>query len=323
MSPLALAVAGGGGLLLLGAGSVVAVRWRVLEKEIQPRLRLAAAPLAGPATAEELATDEESIFRPQQGRSWLSWLWNLIEQRYPLIQARRSFPASVGCGLATAAGAWLSLWFLRVPPGWWTMPAAAAAGAAGIWYALSWFQARQTTLFIQHLPESVDQIVRLSGAGVPALEAIGEVVEDSPAPVGPVLGTVRDRLLAGLDSDTALGTVAARVRIPEFTMFAAVIRLQRRSGGGITAAFSNLARTLRERRSATLKAHAATAQTRLTLLVLAIMPVTVLIAQNFIAPQSIEILFGTEKGTVLLRWGAGLIVAGILIARGIAARGMR
>ena len=103
-------------------------------------------------------------------------------------------------------------------------------------------------------------------------------------------------------------------------MFAAVIRLQRRSGGGISTAFSNLSVTLRERRKTALKAHASTAQTRLTLLVLTLMPVLVLLAQKFIAPASVEILFGTEQGTTLLQWGTGLIVTGILVARAIAAR---
>ena len=134
---------------------------------------------------------------------------------------------------------------------------------------------------------------------------------------------MRDGLLAGLDADIALRMACDRVRIAEFTLFAAVIRLQRRAGGGISGAFSNLAETLRERRKTALKAHASTAQTRLTLLVLMLMPVLVLVSQKFIAPQSVEILFGTEQGTTLLRWGTGLIVAGLLVARSIAARAMR
>ena len=53
------------------------------------------------------------------------------------------------------------------------------------------------------------------------------------------------------------------------------------------------------------------------------MPVFVLIGQKFTAPESVEILFGTEQGTTLLRVGTGLIVAGLLVARTLAARGMR
>ena len=322
MSPLVLAIAGGGGLLVLGAGAVVAVRWRALDRALRPRLRLVAAPLAG-FGGEVLATGEESIFRPQRKRTAFSWLLDRVERRYPLIDAGRSVFIAIGCGLAAAAGGWFSLWFLRVPAGWWNFPVAAGAGVGGILYVLAWLQAKQTALFVRHFPEVVDQVVRLAGAGVPALEAIGEVADDAPPPVGPVLVQVRDRLFAGLDADTALRTVAARVRIPEFTMFAAVIRLQRSAGGGISDAFSNLAKTLRERRKTTLKAHASTAQTRLTLLVLTLMPVVVLVGQKFVAPQSVEILFDPERGATLLRWGVGLVVAGLLVARIIALRGTR
>ena len=50
------------------------------------------------------------------------------------------------------------------------------------------------------------------------------------------------------------------------------------------------------------------------------MPVLVLIGQKFVAPKSIEMLFGTEQGNTLLHWGVGLIVAGLLTAKFIASR---
>ena len=49
------------------------------------------------------------------------------------------------------------------------------------------------------------------------------------------------------------------------------------------------------------------------------MPIAVLIAQKFTAPSSVEMLFGTDRGAVLLQVGTGLIVTGILIARSLAA----
>ena len=183
------------------------------------------------------------------------------------------------------------------------------------------FQARLATEFARQFPEIIDQIVRLSGAGVPALEAIAVVAEDARPPVQPILRDVCDALAAGLDADTALRMVSARVRLAEFAMFAAVIRLQRRSGGGDLGARSPTSpHALRERRGTALKARSSTAQTRLTLLVLTVMPVFVLIAQKFISPESVDILFDPEQGGGLLHWGVGLIVAGLLVARTMATR---
>ena len=324
MSPvvLALAAAAAVALVLAGAGAAALAWRRRRDAGLRHRLRRAAAPLAGPAAAERAAS-EESIFRPVESRTWTSGLRDRIEARYPLLEARRALPAAVVAALAGAVGAWFSMWFLQVPAGWWTLPAGALAAAGAAWYALRWLQARQVAEFIRQFPEVVDQVVRLAGAGVPPLEAIASVADDAPKPVGPIVGNVRDGLLAGLDTDTTLRLACDRVRIGEFTLFAAVLRLQRQAGGGISAAFRNLSETLRERRRTALKAHASTAQTRLTLIVLAAMPVVVLVAQRFTAPQSIEILFGTEQGVTLLRWGVALIVVGILAARAIAARATR
>lgn len=324
MSPLVLALAAAGGvaLLVLAAGGAAFAWTRTRDRALRPRLERAAVPLAGPGAARN-GVDEESIFRPVANRTWLSGLAERVESRYPLLDARRALPTAMVAGLAGAAGSWFSMWFLKVPPGWWTIPVVGVAGAGAAWYALKRLQARRLAEFIQHFPEIVDQIVRLAGAGVPALEALGAVADDARKPVGPILGNVRDGLLAGLDADTTLRLACDRVRIGEFTLFAAVIRLQRRAGGGLSTAFANLSETLRERRRTALKSHASTAQTRLTLLVLTCMPILVVTAQKFMLPQSVDILFGTEQGTTLLRWGVGLIVTGLLVARGLSARATR
>ena len=320
---LALTAAGLVALVMLGVGVGVLVWRRGRDRSLRRRLQRTAAPIARAATVRTGAGPAESIFRHSERRSRLGWLRAPIESRYPLVDARRAFPLAVGGGLVAAALAWLSIWFLRVPAGGWTPSICGLAGAGGLWYALRWQQARQEAAFVRQFPEIVDQIVRLAGAGVPPVEALSVVTQDSPEPIRPILREVCDALLAGLDVDTALRRVTTRVRLADFTMFAALIRLQRRSGGSISTAFANLSGTLRERSKSQLKAQAATAQSRLTLLVLALMPVVVLIMQSFTAPESVAILFNTEQGATLLQWGVGLIVAGLLVCRAIANRAAR
>ena len=331
MSPLtgALLAAGAVAALLLAVvGLVLAHRRDQLkyigrDKAMERRLRRVAAPLANPAGAAAEAAGAESIFREREGRSRLAWVWRPLARAYPLVHPPKALGLAVLAGIGAAAFAGFSLWFLKLPAGWWTVPALWTAGAFGGWQALRWQQARREAAFIRQFPEVVDQIVRLAGAGVPAVEALSVVAQDAPEPVGPVLTEVCDALTAGLDADRALRMASERVRMAEFTLFAAVLRLQRRAGGGISGAFANLAATLRERNQTALKARASTAQTRFTLLILTVMPVLVLIGQKFTAPASVEMLFGTEQGTTLLRVGVGLIVVGLLIARTIAARAAR
>ena len=313
------AIAGGGALLLGWAGAFAWLRRQ--DRPLRRRLQAVGAPLTGYSAAEEIAP-EESIFRATRPSSRLTWLWRRIERRYPLVDAPHAFPRLVGFGVLVAVVVWAGAWLMGMS-GWWLTPAAALAGLVGTVYALGRMQARLEKQFIQRFPEIVDQIVRLAIAGLPPLEALTKVAEDAQPPVKGVLEEVSDALLAGLDADTALDMVAGRVRLTEFTLFAAVIRLQRRAGGSISGAFSNLANTLRERQTTAVKAKAATAQTRLTLLVLILMPPLVLAMQTQIMPESVDLLFNTEDGQQLLQLGVGLIVAGLFLARTIAARGSR
>ncbi len=318
MTTLLLACLAGGMVSLWGVAAFLLLRGG--DKALRQRLRRVSAPLTDRAEDDGTLL-ETDIFRSSDSRSRSARVRRLLEARYPLLNVWRTLPRAVLIGVGAAAGLWFSMWLLRIPFGWWTPPLVAIGGIAAIWYAMSWFNARLATEFTRQFPEIIDQIVRLSGAGVPPLEAIAVVAEDAQPPVQPVLRDVCDGLTAGLDADTALLTVSRRVRLAEFALFAAVIRLQRRSGGAISGAFANLSRTLRDRRATVLKARASTAQTRLTLLVLTVMPVLVLVAQKFISPQSVDILFGTDQGTTLLHWGVGLVVTGLLVARAIAARG--
>ncbi len=118
-------------------------------------------------------------------------------------------------------------------------------------------------------------------------------------------------------------TMATRVRISEFTLLCAVLRLQRRAGGGVAEALGNLAGGLRERRKTALKAHSSTAQSRLTLVILMLLPIVVLVMQKFTAPETVDILFNTPNGLFVLRIGIGLIAAGVGVAYLLIARGTR
>ena len=312
-------IAGGSALLLGWTGAFLWLRRQ--NKVLRSRLQSVSAPLTGHGAVEQIAP-EESIFRQRRPDSRLSWLWQRIERRYPLIDAAQMFPRLLGVGILAAALIWAGMWVMGMS-GAVSLLAAAIGGIAGAWFFLRRVQARKETQFIQQFPEIVDQIVRLSGAGLPPLEALGKVAEDAQEPVKGVLEEVSDALLAGLDADTALGMVAGRLRLAEFTLFAAVIRLQRRAGGSISGAFSNLANTLRARRTTALKAKASTAQTRLTLLVLMLMPPLVLGVQSMTSPGSVDLLFNSEDGQTLLQLGVALIVVGLVVARQIAARGAK
>ncbi len=318
MSALMVVVAGIFAACLMAGSAwwLVRAQARLLEE----RIRRVAAPVAedGDGPGSEVVL---SVFRSERKRVWL---WDRIEAHYPLLQGPRAAGITAGVVLAAGLGLWITLRIILRIPGGWDLTAGVLAGMAAAGYAaLIWLQARERKKFTEQFPDVVDQIVQLSRTGMPPLEALSSVAADAPQPTGDVLQAVRDRLAAGLDADRTMKAVAARVRIPEFTLFCAVLRLQRRAGGRISDALGNLAGTLRERRKTALKAHSSTAQTRLTLLILVLLPIVILVLQKFTSPQSVDILLNTPSGLTVLRWGIALIAAGIGVAYLLSARGTR
>ena len=301
------------------AGSAWALAY-VRASALKPRIQRVAAPMAddGDAPGIEIA---QSVFRTERKRAWL---WDRIEAWYPLLQGPRAVGITGGVAAGVGAGLWAVMrLILQVPGGPWLTLGILGGMAASVYGTLVWLQAREAKKFTQQFPDVVDQIAQLSRTGIPPLEALSNVVQDVPPPVQGVLEAVCNGLGAGLDADRTMKTVASRVRIPEFTLFCAVLKLQRKAGGGVSEALGNLTGTLRERRKIALKAHSSTAQTRLTLIVLILLPIVVLAMQKFTAPETVDILFNTPNGLFVLRVGIGLIALGVGVAYLLIARGTR
>lgn len=312
---LSMAVALGALVVEIPCVVLVTVIWPQ-QRALKRRLNRVAAALKGGAPTDTPAEARVSVFREQRSKSRLVVR---LERRFSLIDVSRVLPKAVGLGgLAAPAGGLAASFAGFGPVGVGLL--ALGSGLGGCWAVLAMQDARQRTAFTKIFPEINDQIVRLVQAGVPAVEAIGIVAKEAPTPVDGVMGDIASAMAAGLDPETAIRGTAARVRIPAFSLFSAAVCLQMTVGGGISGALGNLSATLRAREALLLKAKGATSQTRLTLAIIAVVPVVVLGAQNFTNPQAIETLFYTETGGTLLRYGVGCIVAGLLVARSLSAR---
>ena len=311
MSLLLFAAAAAGVFLVAGTWVVVWLGGRPAEAGLERRLGAVAALLGGEgAVADDGA--QASVFRRRRSKSWVS---ERIDRRFCMLEGRGAFPKAVALGFLVAVAAAVGAVLLRF--GTLVPILVPAAWAAGSWSLLAIWDSGRRKQFVKQFPEIVDHVVRLTRAGVPAVESISVVSEEAPEPVGSLLKQISVDLSSGLDPEVVLRGMAAHLRIPEFTLFSAALCLQRTTGGGISAALGNLSATLRARLELEMKAQASTAQTRITLLVLSAVPVLVLGAQSFTNPKAVDILF---ESPTLLRWGVGLIVAGLLMARAIAAR---
>ena len=297
-------------LLVVGVSVALWPNVRSGDVDVERRLRLVAAVLGESATAGESA--DVGLFRRRREQFWL---YDWIERRFSMLEGRRALPRAAALGLLLAGAAGVAALLLQF--GTLLTLVVPAAWVAGSLAVLRMWNASRRADFVKRFPEVEDHVVRLTRTGLPPVEAISAVAEETQGPVKRIMKQISDELSSGLDPEAVLRGTAARVRIPEFTLFSAAICLQRTTGGAISAALGNLSTTLRARMEVELKAHASTAQTRITLWVLSAVPVFVLAAQSYVNPSAIQEL---SRNPALLRWGVGLIVLGLLVARGIASR---
>ena len=312
---LSLAIAAVAFLIEIPCVYLLLVFWPQ-QRELKRRLNRVAAPLRGGGLPDAGTGESTSVFREQRSKSRLV---EKLEYKFPLIDVRKALPRAVGLsvlgmvavGLGAAFAGFGTLAILFLVP---------VSGLGCGWVVLAMQDTGQRNEFTKIFPETTDQVVRLVRAGVPSMEAISIVAQEAPAPVGGIMREIASAVAAGLDPETAIRSAAARVRIPAFSLFSAAVCLQMTTGGGISGALGNLSATLRARNDVMLKVKSSTAQTRLTLAIISLVPVVVVATQNFTNPQAVEILFHTESGGTLLRYGVGLILSGLLVARALSAR---
>ena len=166
-------------------------------------------------------------------------------------------------------------------------------------------------------------ITRCVRAGLPVTEGMRAVAAEVPAPTGPEFRRCVDQVQLGQAFEEALGALADRCALPDYRFFAVSVTLQRQTGGNLSETLENLAETMRKRKAVRLKAQALTAETRMTVLVLAILPVVVAALMMFVNPEYILQLFTTASGkgvlgAAVVSQGFGLFVIRTIVKRSLA-----
>ena len=105
---------------------------------------------------------------------------------------------------------------------------------------------------------------------------------------------------------------ARRVRMSELAMLAAIISTQTSTGGNLSEAVGNLAAMLRERLDNRARMKASTAESRVTLIILSIVPFIGVGIQAALQPELVGVLLG--EGRHLLGIGLAFIVSGLVIS---------
>jgi tight adherence protein B len=209
-----------------------------------------------------------------------AWFADLILRSGLSYDPRRWAMAAGGAALAGAVLAFfVTRQLLAIPLG------ALLLGVAGPIMFLKLMAARRTTALGHQLPQALEIVVRSLEAGHPVPTAIALVGREMADPIGTEFGMASDEIAYGATLEQAIERMSQRCQHPDVDLFAATVRLQERAGGNLTGLLKLNASTVRERHRMRLKIKAATAEGRMSAVILTAAPLVTGAALSLISPK--------------------------------------
>ncbi len=189
----------------------------------------------------------------------------------------------------------------------------AAATLPFVWVV--WAGNARRIRFCEQLPDAMDLMVSVLRSGHSVSQAVKAVAEEMPDPVGAEFAQVVQRMNLGQPLSEALSYTCARFRSFELDLIRRAVTVQAEVGGSLAELLDKTNQTLRARLKLVRQVRVLTAQSRLTALIVGLLPLVLGMALNAMSPGYLQPLFSTETGKMLLMLAVGLEVIGLFVMR--------
>jgi len=250
------------------------------------------------------------------------WLTNLME-RIPFLSLLQLLPQQAG--LRMSAGKLLSLSVSFGASGLLTslilnkgalMTLGVTLGGllAPFFYALH-KRRKRFQKFEQQFPNAMDLVARSLRAGHPFLAGLRIVSEEIEEPVGTEFRKVVEEITFGIETETALKSLVARINLMDVKFFVTAAIIQRETGGNLAEIVEAISEVIRQRFAMISRTKSLSAEGKLSAIVLLAMPFAMLLTLSILNPTYIRPLFVDPTGIRMLQGGALLMIVGALVMK--------
>jgi len=170
---------------------------------------------------------------------------------------------------------------------------------------------RRLKKFLNEFPGAIDVIVRGVKAGLPLIDCLRVVANETSEPVRGEFRQIIESQSIGLPLAEAVQRLPEHVPASEANFFAIVIAIQQKSGGNLSEALSNLSAVLRDRKLMKGKVAAMSAEAKASAGIIGALPFIVTLLVYLSSPQYIELLWKTSTGQFVLGCAAFWMSLGI------------
>jgi tight adherence protein B len=214
-------------------------------------------------------------------------------------------------------GVWLTLWGLGVllgfiSGGWPGLLALLLLPPLLLRLYVDWRYQRRLKRMIELLPALLDHSVRSLKSGRTLADAVLGAIDAAEEPLKDALGRVKRQVHMGISLPDATSDFAELYDKDELRLFALGLKVNHRYGGNASELLENLIKIIREREQAARQLSAMTGETRVTAVVLALLPVAV--AGYFLVsnPKYLMTMWDDSSGQSMLLGALALQVFGCL-----------
>ena len=169
----------------------------------------------------------------------------------------------------------------------------------------------------EQLPDALDFLARSMRAGHAFSISLEMIGAEMPDPLGQEFRALFAEHNLGAPLETAMTNFGKRVPLLDVRLFVSSVALQRQTGGNLSEVLTRLAFLIRERFRLRGQVKAASAHGRLTSLVLTILPVVMIFALNFVAPDYLSTMAKDPDGKYMIVAAVVFQILGYLIMRKI------
>ncbi|MEI8128792.1 MAG: type II secretion system F family protein [bacterium] len=167
--------------------------------------------------------------------------------------------------------------------------------------------------FSKQFPDALNLMASSIRAGHPLFSAIDIVTGEMPKPISDVFQTVKKDISLGIDTkDAFYSMMKVMPQSLDLRFFITAVLIQKEVGGNLAELLDSLSNTIRDRFKLLGQLRVQTAQTRLSGLVIGVVPIVVLLLISFMNPEYMKPLFSTGDGQKALCLAAGLIIIGFV-----------
>lgn len=159
--------------------------------------------------------------------------------------------------------------------------------------------------FHEQLVETLLQISSCLRAGLSMIQAFSVVVEEMPRPASDEFGLILKESRMGVPLDGAMLHFKERMPSDDTNLFVTTVLVARETGGDVTAVFTQLVETLRERRKVKERVRTLTFMPRMQALIMVFIPIIFMYVTYATDPGHVQFFMTDPLGKVLL---AGMIM---------------